>query len=263
MKGLIALAVVLAACTHEKKADTRERPLEIRKGDSTAQMKVDSSQALLSTSYGASVQVAVDSSTYKIKYSLGTYNTGDTVVVKLTRDSSATVKPVSITRLRFAKIDSVSFRVDKIYNSVAKYSSCVRRRKNALLSEICQFWQTNFTKAPDSMWVDSSLAMVKLDIKPDTVKVYASGPSNTDPTKYKTTQQFCAFIVFKDGKVAMRAQDKLHAECPVMYAQYYSLVKRSVTPAQQAVADKVCVQWSATGGTIGAEVCPTSNLTPS
>lgn len=279
MKYLFAVMVALVACNgHDKatvdylrspRADSAHAKhkkkhfkdtVVVHDSAAVDSVSIDTSEASAGGIFrlaAFSAQVVVDSSTYKIKYTLGTYNTGDTVQVRLTRDSSATVKPVTINRNRFARIDSVSFRVDKIYNTTAKYASCVRRRKNALLAEICQSWQTNYTKVPDSMSVDSSLAIKKIDIKPDTAKVFSTRKTDGTVNSVGITQQFCALVVFRDGKVALRAIEKDKPDCVNQYGKF-PLAARSVSAKQQAVADKVCINWTATGGTIGAEICPTT-----
>lgn len=71
------------------------------------------------------------------------------------------------------------------------------------------------------------------------------------------TQQFCAFPCFTaTGHCALRAVEAGKAVCVAEYAKLASTI-RAVTPAEQAAADAVCVQWSATGGTITAEACAT------
>lgn len=240
----IGLILATIGCSVERKPPHQE-------SDST--VVVDSSEASLPvyhSSYGYRLQVAVDSSTYVIRYRLGTnFSTGDTVFVAMTRDSAIGIKPFKQTRTKFTKADSATFKVDKIYNLTANYTACIRTRRNTLKSEICQIWKTDYKKiipVPDSIFVDSTLAFRRIDIRPNRV----------DSLHLGQTVQFCAFFVFKDGKVALRTKDKSNATC-LQYSTAFTLAQRSIRSDQQAVADTACIRWRATGGTITTEACDT------
>lgn len=68
-------------------------------------------------------------------------------------------------------------------------------------------------------------------------------------------QQFCNFIGFRGGHIGLRRNAE--AGVPFCDSVYKSLpaAVRAVTPAEQAVADTVCVFWKAEGGAITAEPC--------
>lgn len=210
---------------------------------------VDSAGASLlrHASYGAMFQES-DTAIYKVHYSLAApLPAGDTVQLRMNRDSVAGVPRIAtLTAKRTAQRDSVSFRAPKVFGASARWYACRRvlRAGEQIQPEKCVVWRVVLPAKPvDSVWVDSSLTIAKLDLKPDKISVEA-----------KKTVQFCAFVVFLDGKVAMRAKEKIAPECLSEYTRF-SLVQRSVKPAQQEIADTLCVKFEATGGTISAETC--------
>lgn len=83
-----------------------------------------------------------------------------------------------------------------------------------------------------------------IDVKPDAVTLVAGA-----------TQQFCAFIKFNDGTVAMRTQDNVAGECQPFFNQF-AVATRVTSGIKQRKADAVCLTWTAAGGTITNEVCP-------
>jgi len=74
---------------------------------------------------------------------------------------------------------------------------------------------------------DSTLQIVRFMIQPS-------------PDQGVVGQQMvsCPFIVFKGGAVAVRAIDR--PECDALYA---GLAALAPTPAQQAIANAVCITW--------------------
>lgn len=62
--------------------------------------------------------------------------------------------------------------------------------------------------------------------------------------------QFCAWVAFQDGAVAVRASDP-----PACHTRYQAAGLPAPDTSQQRIADGRCLQWSATGGTIAAELC--------
>jgi len=94
---------------------------------------------------------------------------------------------------------------------------------------------------PGPIVLDTTLQLARLDLKPDSIRLAPLAQV-----------QFCPFIQFRDGAVAMRGQDA--PQCSLQYAQLGAVIKRA-SAAQQAVADLVCIDWQATGGTITPDPC--------
>ena len=67
--------------------------------------------------------------------------------------------------------------------------------------------------------------------------------------------RFCPFVKYSDNTVAMRNRDSGFAECGIFYGQFPDSIKVS-SGYKQRHANAVCIQWTATGGTIEQEVCP-------
>lgn len=248
---LAGAAFLLIACDTGDRSPHRAPP-PFTEDTTRDTLVVDSSQATIfrQATFRATRMAPGDSSVYKLNWRVSGFATGDTVQVRLVRDSVAgKVKRVSITKNRFTPTGSVDIGVDKVFGTQASYSACTRLRKTAVKSEFCIAWKTNYAAKPgvDTMWVDSALAIAKLDIKPDKVNL-----------EFGQKQQFCAYIVFLNGKVALRTQDKSTPECDEMYKQF-SLTQRDITIKQQQRADSTCVKWEATGGTITAETCGPNN----
>lgn len=63
---------------------------------------------------------------------------------------------------------------------------------------------------------------------------------------------FCGFVQFGDGQIANRAPHR--EKCAEAYATFPESL-RAVTAMQQAIADTVCLEWQAEGGTIEQEGC--------
>lgn len=71
---------------------------------------------------------------------------------------------------------------------------------------------------------DTSATVIGLLVKPDTVSLAAVA-----------TRQLCAFVAFKDGKVARRTLDA--SRCDSIAARVFTVAQRAVTPVQQLCAD--------------------------
>lgn len=114
-------------------------------------------------------------------------------------------------------------------------------KRRALVSATAsRTWSfTTPDQAPPPPIIDTALVISRLDLKPDSVRL-GTGQQ----------VQFCAFIAFKDGAVAMRGQDG-----PVCSAAYTALIPKFPSGAQQAKADSLCLTWQATGGTITVSPC--------
>lgn len=85
-----------------------------------------------------------------------------------------------------------------------------------------------------------TIGIAALETKPDSVTL-APG----------ATQQFCAFVVFTDGQVAMRNPEKTISTCIDQYNKY-PVQKRNPSSAQQSIADTTQVVWSVVNGTPSA-----------
>lgn len=68
------------------------------------------------------------------------------------------------------------------------------------------------------------------------------------------TVQFCAFVEYNDGSIVMRDRDKSIPTCITEYNKFNISLQKSVG-ARLRNANKVCLQWQATGGTIQGETC--------
>jgi hypothetical protein len=88
---------------------------------------------------------------------------------------------------------------------------------------------------------------VGLDLYPkDTVTVNAGG-----------TVQFCAFMKFNDGTIALRNREASIPKC-VEYYNTIPVATRTSGGAKQRAADKLCVKWVVPTGSVGTitpEVC--------
>ncbi len=90
-------------------------------------------------------------------------------------------------------------------------------------------------------------------VKPDSFRVVATVAGVS--VSAKNQQQMCAFPAFASGHVGFRRTTE--GTSPVCDSLYRALPAsvRALSAAEQAVADTVCVHWSATGGTISTEPC--------
>ena len=105
---------------------------------------------------------------------------------------------------------------------------------------------------PDTV---TGLKVSRIIVKPDSVKLQNTFAAD-GKTVIPATQQFCAFVGFDDGKVAIRAAEIGKLPCINEYSKF-PLALRSVNADQQFLADQVCINWSLPqgGGTIQAEIC--------
>lgn len=155
-----------------------------------------------------------------------------------------------VTRRRIVFRDSVMVAAP-LPGTRAIYKGCVQVERDGrnsgkiYPSTGAKCWVDTVETAPDPV-VDSVLQLSRLIVKPDTISL-----------TYGAKTQFCAFLKFKNGKIAMRTTDDSDT-CLREYAKF-PLTSRDVSGAQQLIADATCVSWKATGGSITSEVC-TSTL---
>ena len=96
---------------------------------------------------------------------------------------------------------------------------------------------------PPPVVVDTTLQILSLFVKPDSVSV-----------KPGATVQFCPFFAFKGGNTAMPAEYFDKPDCVLYYNNGVSTQHRPTTE-QQRIANRKCIEWEATGGTIEAALC--------
>ena len=111
---------------------------------------------------------------------------------------------------------------------------CAQSVRRALTSSTkCSNWQVVFNDAPppppDTVIVQPSTTVVGIDLKPDTITLAFGGSTS-----------FCGFVKFADGKVAHRQTEP---DCLGQYTAAYPPSTRDISPAQQQVADAVCLTW--------------------
>lgn len=121
-----------------------------------------------------------------------------------------------------------------------------KRRQLASAVTSLAWSYTEVDTPPPPPVIDTSLVLSAIDIKPDTVVLSAGG------TFDERTAQFCAFIIFGDGKVP--ADLSAPAECQAKYSGWFSMVQRSISPAQRARADSIYAG-------IGLDGAPSDGLT--
>lgn len=66
--------------------------------------------------------------------------------------------------------------------------------------------------------------------------------------------QFCALLEFNDGSIVLRDKDTAIPACVTEYNKIDTSLRKPVG-ARLRNANKVCLQWQATGGTIESETC--------
>jgi len=88
---------------------------------------------------------------------------------------------------------------------------------------------------PPPVVIDTTLQTVGLDLQPDSIS-----------TVFGQTQVLCPLVLFTTGALAVRAADASYC---ANVAAAIPLLSRA-TPAQQLVADTVCVTLSGTGGAL-------------
>jgi hypothetical protein len=99
----------------------------------------------------------------------------------------------------------------------------------------------NFYFDADKYYVPSGLS-----VYPKTITI--------DSTSTTRQVQFCAFIKFADGTTVIRDRDLTIPKC-IDYYNTIPVEQRSTGGAKQRVANKMCLSWTTTGGTIENEVC--------
>lgn len=276
---LIAMGWIMQglACSQPDKPQAVARPLI-------------ASAAVESRTAAASVRAAAfanpDSSRYVVRYVTSKpLRTGDSVRVRLQRDTTGGVQGFNQSRMRAFSTDSAAFVVNKIRGKLASYRGCARviARDKSAGPERCNPFSTNWPAPPDttppvidSIAIDSSQASVlalPLSRLIDSNDWHAKGiyyggtvlprsgvPSDLvngtlrnqqgealpfkcdQPDSRCPQQQYCAFIVFADGNVAMRAQDA--GTCSSLYASAFPAAKRVISPARQAFVNRRTITWS-------------------
>lgn len=234
MRFMLAAALLIAATACDKKVDRPAIPpdtvVDDQCGDSSPgcprdttgdTLRVDSAGASympkpavwrLASMWRWKHQVASDTSSYKIHYSLPQpLPATDTVQLRVGRDSAVgwPNQPV-LTARRTAQRDSATFKVAKVYGANVKFYACRRvlRAGAQVVPERCQNWRTNWPgRLPDSLWVDSSLALVKL--------ITVATPSLKTETKKQI--QFCVFGLYLDNKARMLQNQVNIPECRKAY----------------------------------------------
>jgi hypothetical protein len=133
-------------------------------------------------------------------------------------------------------IDTVSFNIPNDTTTYRFLVVSVRRGLSSPPANVNYFFNADVYYQP-----------VALDLYPkDTVTVNAGG-----------TVQFCAFMKFNDGTIALRNRETSIPKC-VEYYNTIPVATRTSGGAKQRAADKLCVKWvMGTGavGTITPEVC--------
>lgn len=66
--------------------------------------------------------------------------------------------------------------------------------------------------------------------------------------------QFCALLEFNDGSIVLRDKDTAIPACVTEYNKIDTSLRKPIG-ARLRNANKVCLQWQATGGTIENETC--------
>lgn len=82
-------------------------------------------------------------------------------------------------------------------------------------------------------------------------------PKDTVIVNAGESVQFCAFLKFNDGTIALRGREKSIPKC-VEYYNTIPVATRTSSGAKQRAADKLCVKWTSplwSVGTITPEIC--------
>jgi len=82
-------------------------------------------------------------------------------------------------------------------------------------------------------------------------------PKDTVIVNAGESVQFCAFLKFNDGTIALRGREKSIPKC-VEYYNTIPVATRTSGGAKQRAADKLCVKWvmpTGSVGTITPEIC--------
>jgi hypothetical protein len=137
------------------------------------------------------------------------------------------------------------------YGTTVNGTSCLTATRRGQTSVSCKpFTQVMYDQPPPPPVVN----IQALIVKPDSLSTV--DPGGTDPiiTQFGVlllsanmptgpTQQYCTFVQFADGQIAMRIPDKSITYCQNEYLKF-PLVNRSPTAGEQAVADTVTIVYS-------------------
>ena len=149
------------------------------------------------------------------------------VAVFLSRDT------VPVLYRKTKPIDTVSFTIPDDTTTYRFLLVSVRRGLASSPANVNYFFNADVYYQPTG-----------LELYPkDTVTVQAGG-----------TIQFCAFMKFNDGTIALRNRETSIPKC-VEYYNTIPVATRTSGGAKQRAADKLCIKWQAVVGTITPEVC--------
>jgi hypothetical protein len=152
------------------------------------------------------------------------------VAVFLSRDT------VPVLYRKTKPIDTVSFNIPDDTTTYRFLLVSIRRGLASPPANVNYFFNADVYYQP-----------VALDLYPkDTVTVNAG-----------ETVQFCAFMKFNDGTIALRNREKSIPKC-VEYYNTIPVATRTSGRAKQRAADKLCVRWvmpTGSVGTITPEIC--------
>lgn len=137
------------------------------------------------------------------------------------------------------------------FGSTVNGTSCVTATRRGLTSTSCKpFTQKMYDQPPPPPVVN----IQALIVKPDSLSTV--DPGGTDPiiTQFGVlvlsanmptgpSQQYCTFVQFADGQIAMRIPDKSITYCQNEYLKF-PLANRNPTAGEQAVADTVQIVYS-------------------
>lgn len=172
----------------------------------------------------------------------------DSVLTRVASGTTSLNHRLPATRLR----DSFLLNEPPLTQTVTGQGCVQSKRRGQLSSEVCRGWSYTTADQPppppilDSVIVDTTLIIARIDAKPDRV----SGMAGV------LVQQFCPFVQFKDQRVALPSEYQAIPYCQDLY-QSFPLNPPSAD--QQRKADITCIAWTATGGTISASQCTTNS----
>lgn len=230
------------------------------------------------------VSYTSDTSKVQLKYTATGLRTGDSVAVKLARSSPPGL--LSITQKSKSFSGSFEFKTPRINGKKASYWSCsyIQRRRITINTK-CIGWDTSWP--PVVVPVDTTVQVASYVIHPDSAHAsrlldnqwkafkYTMDSNRTmlldslgKPLPFSCPQagpkcgqvQFCVFTVFKDGKWGMSAAQK--PECQNEY-NLLAANLRSVSPAQQKLADLQCWEWIVVGKSVGSITTGVCSTEPS
>lgn len=108
----------------------------------------------------------------------------------------------------------------------------------------------------------TSLLMMSLSLAPPTkiirLEIYPI-QVNATPNSY-SIEKFCVFYHLSNGKVGKRRNDPL--ACATIYTEQFTITQRRLNKSEQAMIDRECIHWNATGGRVVPYGCDTSSTEP-